>query len=158
MCIWNRKNPGTSSTSTDPSAGSAWSWEAALCEEQLFATGEQNVLSYTTRLWFPLSRSGISSNEHLCGLVCSRSELWIPDFTWKLPVTINKVIFQVDMSLNMKLPAQSFEVLFKTAQTYSGNHIGGFYTPHHFTVVHNGLTFLLTWSWHLYQQAMMPNS
>lgn len=35
------------------------------------------------------------------------------------------------MSLNVKSPAQSFEVLFKTAQTYSGNHIGGFDIPFH---------------------------
>lgn len=46
------------------------------------------------------------------------------------------------MSLNMKLPAQSFEILFKTVQTYSGNHIGEFYIPHNFILVHNGLAFL----------------
>jgi len=50
------------------------------------------------------------------------------------------------MSLNVKLPAQSFEALFKTAQIspYSGNHIGGIYIVHNFTVLHNGLTFLPT--------------
>lgn len=50
----------------------------------------------------------------------------------ELPVAINKVIFHVEMSLNTKLLAQSFEILFRTVQTYSGNHIHGFYNLHNF--------------------------
>lgn len=129
-------------------------WAVATEQHRICFT---NTPSYTRRFWFPLSRRWISSSEDFCRLISSMSNLWSPDFTWELLITINKVIFQIEIPTSIRLSAQSrlrfCSKQHKFQHIFSGNHIGDFYIVWIliaiWNLVHNNLTFHTMLSWHL---------